>query len=107
MRQEAFMPLHVKTSALHKATHEVYIVDWKNVTIPEKHMALQHHCRDRTREPYGTSIPLQGPLQITIWHFNTTAGTAPENHMALQYHCRDRTREPVGTSISLQAQTST
>jgi hypothetical protein len=97
MRQEAFMPLHVKISALHKVTHEVHIADWKNVTIPENHMALQYHCRDRTSEPVGTTILLQGPRQRTIWHFNTTAGTASENQLALQYYCRDRAKEPYGT----------
>ena len=71
-------------------------------TAPENQSALQYQCMDCTREPTGTSIPMQEPHQKSSRNFNTTTGTAPEDQLALQYHPRYRTREPVGTSMSMQ-----
>jgi hypothetical protein len=81
------MPLHVRYQQCKKL--HMNCMQWKEES-------------NRTREPVGTSIPMQGPHQRTSWYFNTNVGTAPENQLALQYHYRDCTGEPVGTAIPMQ-----
>ena len=91
-----------KMSAMQKVTHELHTLERRIVIPPENQMALQYQCRDRTREPVGTSIPMHGPHQRTSWYFNTNAGTAPESQLVLEYQCRDCTGEPVGAAIPMQ-----